>query len=61
MEGYEPGPGPSLPLVVKLVLEQTGCEADNALPLLNARAQLEDRTLAQIANAVLDGSIRFDE
>ena len=40
---------------------QVDCTLDEALLLMRARAASSDLSLAYIAQAVLDGSIRFDD
>ena len=44
-----------------MVSVQVDCTLDEALLLLRARAASSDLSLAYIAKAVLDGSIRFDD
>jgi hypothetical protein len=44
-----------------MVSVQVDCTLDEALLLMRARAASSDLSLAYIAEAVLDGSIRFDD
>ncbi|MDP9335338.1 MAG: ANTAR domain-containing protein [Actinomycetota bacterium] len=44
-----------------MVSAQVDCTLDEALLLMRARAASSDLSLAYIAKAILDGSIRFDD
>lgn len=44
-----------------MVSVQVDCTLDEALLLMRARAASSDVSLAYVANAILDGSIRFDD
>ena len=44
-----------------MVSVQVDCTLDEALLLMRARAASSDLSLACIAEAILDGSIRFDD
>ena len=44
-----------------MVSVEAACTVDEALLLMRARAESTDLSLAYIARAVLDGSIRWDD
>ncbi len=44
-----------------IVAAQVGCSTVDALKLLRARASTTHRSLEHVADAVIDGSIRFDD
>jgi AmiR/NasT family two-component response regulator len=44
-----------------MVSVQVDCTLDDALLLMRARAASSDLSLAYVAEAILDGSIRFDD
>ena len=43
-----------------MISVQVPCTLDEALSILNARARSDERSVEQIANAVVAGEVRFD-